>query len=134
MSQEIELKLYEAKFYDELKIFSLPKEQEKFTAMPIEMLEVTHERHPVIILNESVPVGFFVLHSSERVKEFTDNPNAMLLTAFSINYALQGKGYAIKGLGRLNKFVKQLFPNCDEIVLAVNHKNLSAQNLYKKVG
>lgn len=31
-------------------------------------------------------------------------------------------------------FVHQEFPESDEIVLAVNHKNIPAQKLYKKVG
>jgi len=102
--------------------------------MPSEMLEVTNKRHPIVILNKLEPVGFFVLHSSERVKEYTDNPKGMLLTAFSINFKHQGKGYAKKGLNQIDSFVKKLFPWCNEIILAVNHKNISAQKLYKKVG
>lgn len=34
----------------------------------------------------------------------------------------------------LRDFVKSEFPSCDEIVLAVNHKNFPAQKLYAKVG
>ncbi|MBT2719477.1 N-acetyltransferase, partial [Bacillus sp. ISL-57] len=73
-------------------------------------------------------------HSTERVKEYSDNPKAMLLTALSVNHAKQGKGYAKQGMLLLSDFVKSEFPNCDEIVLVVNHKNLPAQQLYLKVG
>ena len=70
-----------------------PEEQEQFTALPIHSLEMTHERHPIVILINNEPVGFFVLHSSDRVKEYSDNPKAMLLTSFSINHSHQGKGF-----------------------------------------
>jgi RimJ/RimL family protein N-acetyltransferase len=87
------------------------------------MLEATHE-----------PVGFFVLHSSDRVQEYTDNPNAMLLTALSTNHAYQGRGYAMKAMEQVKFFANQEFPECDEIVLAVNSKNKAAQKLYEKAG
>ncbi|MFE8700461.1 GNAT family N-acetyltransferase [Cytobacillus sp. FJAT-54145] len=132
--KQIRLKRYTAEFNEKLGEFELPAEQEQFTAMPIEMLEVTEERHPIVILSDWEPVGFFVLHSSERVKEYSDNPKAMLLTALSINYAQQGKGYANKGMSLLRDFITQEFPNCNEVVLAVNHKNIPAQKLYEKVG
>ncbi len=58
----------------------------------------------------------------------------MLLTSLSVNHAHQGKGYAKQGMLLLKSFVKAEFPTCNEIVLAVNHKNVPAQKLYKKVG
>jgi RimJ/RimL family protein N-acetyltransferase len=68
------------------------------------------------------------------VKEYSDNARAMLLTAFSINHAYQGKGYAKQGMSLLSEFVQKEFLDCNEIVLAVNHKNIPAQKLYMKVG
>ncbi|MGE8207789.1 GNAT family N-acetyltransferase [Heyndrickxia sp. NPDC080065] len=130
----VELHVYKPEFFDALKDFNLPKEQEQFTALPSEMLEVSHERHPIVILSDNEPVGFFVLHSSARVKEYTDNPDAMLLTAFSVNHLHQGKGFAKKGLQQLNTFIHQEFPTCNEVVLAVNKRNIPAQKLYEKVG
>ncbi len=97
-------------------------------------MEVKKGQHPIVILDFSKPVGFFLLHANERVKEYSDNPDAMLLTALSINHMEQGKGYAKKGMYELRVFVKNEFPTCTEIVLAVNHKNLPAQQLYKKAG
>ncbi|MBE1555978.1 GNAT family N-acetyltransferase [Sporosarcina limicola] len=131
---EVVLKRNKAEYIESLKGFELPKEQEQFTALPTEMLETTHERYPIVIVSEDEPVGFFVLHSGVRVKEYTDNPRAMLLTALSINHSQQGKGYAKKGMELLNGFVHQEFPECNEIVLAVNNKNIPAQKLYEKVG
>jgi RimJ/RimL family protein N-acetyltransferase len=131
---EVELQFYTPEYIEFLKEFKLPEEQERFTALPIGMLEITHERYPIVILSEEIPVGFFVLHSSSRVIEYTDNLHALLLTAFSINHTQQGKGYAKKAMKLLKGFVNDEFPGCNEIVLAVNKRNIPAQKLYEKVG
>lgn len=68
------------------------------------------------------------------MQEFTENESALLLTSFSINYDRQGKGYAKKSLALLQAFVQRYFPMKNEVVLAVNEKNIPAQNLYEKVG
>ncbi|MEH6992393.1 GNAT family N-acetyltransferase [Neobacillus drentensis] len=118
----------------QLHSFELPKEQEKFTALPKKVTNVIDGQYRIVILSENEPVGFFLIHATERVKEYSDNPRAMLLTAFSINHAHQGKGYAKQGMSLINEFVQKEFPDCNEIVLAVNHKNIPAQKLYMKVG
>ncbi|MCZ0875237.1 GNAT family N-acetyltransferase [Peribacillus frigoritolerans] len=130
----VELKHFSNEYFDVLNSFELPEEQVQFTALPNKILEATEGQHRIVILSENEPVGFFLLHSTERVKEYSDNPKAMLLTALSVNHAKQGKGYAKQGMLLLSDFVKSEFPNCDEIVLVVNHKNLPAQQLYLKVG
>ena len=130
----VELKHFSNEYLDVLNSFVLPEEQVQFTALPNKILEATEGQHRIVILSENEPVGFFLLHSTERVKEYSDNPKAMLLTALSVNHAKQGKGYAKQGMLLLSDFVKSEFPNCDEIVLVVNHKNLPAQQLYLKVG
>ncbi|RFU67584.1 GNAT family N-acetyltransferase [Peribacillus saganii] len=58
----------------------------------------------------------------------------MLLRAFSISHADQGKGYADQGLLWLTEFVKEHFPHIEEIVLAVNARNIRAKHLYLKSG
>ena len=131
---EVDLRRYKPEYLPWLKAFELPKEQEKFTALPTKMLEITKERHPIVILHNNEPVGFFVLHSSDRVKDYTNNPKAMLLTALSINHSKQGRGFANKGMRKIQSFVDQQFPEFNEIILAVNHKNVPAQKLYEKVG
>ncbi|MFE8698865.1 GNAT family N-acetyltransferase [Cytobacillus sp. FJAT-53684] len=132
--KEVDLQLYKSEYLESLSRFELPEDQEQFTALPIHSLEMTHERHPIVILSNNEPVGFFVLHSSERVEEYSDNSNAMLLTALSINYSQQGKGFAKKGMAQIKDFVIETFPECNEIVLAVNKRNIAAQKLYEKVG
>ncbi|MDX8046489.1 GNAT family N-acetyltransferase [Gracilibacillus sp. S3-1-1] len=130
----IKLLHFSTEHMDDLSSFTLPKEQAQFTALPINYKEVTEGQYRIVIHNEAVPVGFFLLHATERVKEYSDNPHAMLLTALSINQTQQGKGYAKQAMSLLKAFVKKEFPNCSEIVLAVNHKNIAADRLYRKVG
>lgn len=130
----VELKHFSNEYLEVLNSFELPNEQEQFTALPSEVINVTEGQHRIVIFSENEPVGFFLLHSTSRVKDYSDNPKAMLLSALSVNHAKQGKGYAKQGMLLLSDFVKSEFPDCDEIVLAVNHKNIPAQQLYLKVG
>ena len=130
----IELMFLSEEHLEKLNDFKLPQEQHKFTALPSEVLNVTEGQYPIVILNEGIAVGFFLLHSTERVKDYSKNPNAMLLTALSIDNKHQRKGYAAKGMSELTAFVKNEFKLCDEVVLVVNQKNIPAQNLYFKVG
>ncbi|HET7615467.1 MAG TPA: GNAT family N-acetyltransferase, partial [Bacillales bacterium] len=118
-----------------LKAFALPEEQAQFTALPVEKLErPSDERHPIVILNRDEPVGFFVLETGERLRKYTENERALLLTALSINHSEQGKGFAKAGMRILNGFVQKEFPCVDEVVLAVNMKNIAAQKMYEKSG
>nr|WP_243449989.1 GNAT family N-acetyltransferase [Neobacillus terrae] len=117
--------------------FFLPEEQKKFTGMPENALPLALEdpdRTPVVILSEDNPVGFFVLHIGSEIFPFTNNPDAVLLRAFSINHGEQGKGYAKQAMLLLAGFVKTLHPDKKEIILAVNAKNTSAKSLYLKTG
>lgn len=130
----VELVHYSKEHENLLNSFELPEEQEQFTALPKRITDLINGQYRIVILSGNEPVGFFILHATERVKEYSDNPSAMLLTAFSINHAHQGKGYAKQGMSLLGEFVQIEFPDCNEIVLAVNHKNIPAQRLYMKVG
>ena len=51
-----------------------------------------------------------------------------------ITCAASGKGYAKQAMLQLPAFVANYFPWCDEIVLAVNHRNQRAKNLYRSSG
>lgn len=133
-SKRFQLSFYEIKHLEMLSKFQLPETQARFTALPEEILNVSEGQYRIVILSEDLPVGFFLLHSTERVREYTNNPNAMLLTSFSINHKHQGKGYAKNAMIQLKEFISLNFKHCDEIILAVNHKNIPAQNLYKSAG
>ncbi|EJS76417.1 GNAT family N-acetyltransferase [Bacillus cereus] len=135
---EIQLVPYREKYKEIIQSFTLPSEQVQFTSDPGELLEKAKSdrtKNVIVILDyNEVPVGIFALQTGERVQEFTENENALLLTSFSINYNRQKKGYAKKSLALLQEFVKRYFPIKNEVVLAVNEKNTPAQKLYEKVG
>lgn len=138
MSKEtVSLVFFKPEFKGPLLNYELLEEQRRFTALPADALEKCkeeHDRYPVVILSGSQPAGFFVLHGWEGVKAYSDNKNAMLLRAFSINLPYQGKGIASESILLLQHFVKEHFPSVNEIILAVNHSNFMAQNVYKKGG
>jgi len=130
----IELVHFSENYVEQLNRFELPEEQHQFTALPQEISIEKVGQYPIVILSGGVPVGFFVLHATDRVQQYSSNPQAMLLTALSIDHQQQGRGYAKKAMSALADFVKQEFKECNELVLVVNHKNIAAQNLYVKVG
>lgn len=135
---EIQLVPYEEQYKEIIQSFTLPSEQVQFTANPGELLEKAKNdrtKNVVVILDYSgVPVGVFALQTGDRVQEFTENKDALLLTSFSVNHNKQRKGYAEKSLALLQDFVKNYYPIINEVILAVNEKNIPAQKLYKKVG
>ncbi|WP_163099193.1 GNAT family N-acetyltransferase [Peribacillus alkalitolerans] len=135
--KSVNLVNYEVKYKEELLSFELPDEQAKFTGMPAVMLQddqLNKTKFPVVIESGGEAVGFFILNIGERVNEYSDNPKALLLSAFSINERHQGKGYAKQGLLQLKDYIKEHFPKCNEVVLGVNHKNIGAQQVYLKTG
>ncbi|WP_341201452.1 GNAT family protein [Planomicrobium okeanokoites] len=135
LSETVKLERYKPEFLKVLTEFELPTEKAQYTALPTVMLEkLTDNQYPIVILSKNEPVGFFLLQSTDSVKEFTDNPRAFLLTALSIDNSKQGKGFAKEAMKIMKQFVNQEFPEYNEIILAVNHKNIPAQNLYKRVG
>ncbi|MFF1991786.1 GNAT family N-acetyltransferase [Bacillus mycoides] len=135
---EIQLVPYKEQYKEILQSFTLPSEQVQFTANPGELLEKAKNdrtKNVVVILDyNGVPVGVFILQTGDRVQEFTENKDAILLTSFSINHNKQNKGYAKKSLALLQDFVKYYYPVKNEVILAVNEKNIPAQKLYEKVG
>jgi len=134
VGNNVELRRFSSEYIDALNLFELPEEQAQFTSLPSQCQETIEGQHRIVILHESEPAGFFILHSTDRVQEYSDNPQAMLLTSFSITHAKQGKGYAKQAMVLLREFAAMKFPDCNEIILAVNHKNSAAQQLYVKTG
>ncbi|WP_215142849.1 GNAT family N-acetyltransferase [Exiguobacterium qingdaonense] len=117
-----------------LDTFTLPTDQEKYTTLPKDMDDPLPDGvHPIVVV-EQKPVGMFLLHDNERVASYTTESNALLFSAFAINYTDQGKGYAKAALQELPMFVKQHFPHIREVVLSVNLKNEAAFSLYTRSG
>ncbi|MGD7060308.1 GNAT family N-acetyltransferase [Bacillus altitudinis] len=133
-NDNITLAHFSEAYIEGLTSFNLNKEQEKFTALPSEYFEFTEGQYRIVILNEKEPVGFFVLHATDRVKDYSNNPNALLLTSLSMHQKQQRKGYAKHAMSLLKPFVTSEFPTYNEIVLAVNHQNIPAQTLYTQIG
>jgi len=133
----VSLDFFKPEYTALLEDYYLHDSQKKYTAMPLEalkMCEMDRERHPVVIFYGNELAGFFVLHGWDGAMEFSDNKDAILLRAYSVNATLQGKGIANKSMSLLPSFVRQHFPSKNEIILAVNHANKIAQNVYFKCG
>ncbi|MBO2536743.1 GNAT family N-acetyltransferase [Rummeliibacillus suwonensis] len=134
---EVFLDFYKDQYKEELSNYRLTNEQIMYSGLPMESINECKqdpERHPVVILYDHRPVGFLVLHGWSGVRQYSQNQNALLLRAFSVNGDFQGKGIATKSLQLLDTFIKKHFPKTEEVILAVNHKNNMAQHIYKKVG
>lgn len=137
-NQAISLSLYDEKYFEALERFELPENQAEFTALPSEALDMSvndPDRCPVVILAGGTTLaGFFVLHRNSEFVPLVGNPRALLLRALSVDFKHQGKGYAKAAMLQLPSFVREHFPEADEIVLAVNHQNYAAQKLYAGAG
>lgn len=136
-NESVSLGFFKPEYTALLADYDLHDVQKRFTAMPLEALkkcEMDRERHPVVIFYGDELAGFFVLHGWEGAKEFSDNKDAILLRAYSVNAAFQGKGIAKKSMNLLPSFVKEHFPSKNEIILAVNHANKIAQKVYLNGG
>ncbi|QHJ71307.1 GNAT family N-acetyltransferase [Planococcus halotolerans] len=133
----VALDFYQEYYKSKLSDYHLSEEQSRYASVPLKAVsecETDGTRHPVVILYDGEPAGFFVLQGWEGVKAYSDNPDAILLRGYSVNANFQGKGIAKESLFALDSFVKRNFPDKKEIILAVNHKNTLAQHVYKKSG
>ncbi|MBY6054796.1 GNAT family N-acetyltransferase [Cytobacillus firmus] len=125
------------KYDEQLSNYHLPEEQLQFTSLPLDKIKnpnVSNTAKHVLILENSMTVGYFSLEDGEKLLKYSTNPNARLLTSFSIDSRNQGKGLAKTGLQLLPEFVRKNLPGIDEIVLGVNKRNTPAYNLYLKTG
>lgn len=133
----VSLEFYHPDYLPNLAEYYLPPEQQIHAAAPLDAVEKCSretDRHPIVILNNGTLAGFFVLHGWEGVKEFSTNEQAILLRSYSINAALQGKGIAKRSMQLLPAFIKENFPERNEVILSVNHRNYAAQSVYQKGG
>ncbi|MFD1888063.1 GNAT family N-acetyltransferase [Paenibacillus wenxiniae] len=142
LPQSVRLERLQPRHLEQLLSFELPEDQHCFTALPIEVLEISirdPERHPIVITADEQAVGFFVLHEGSGVSTYlsytsTPSEQLMLLRALLIDHKQQGHGYARLAMEALRAFVKEHFPHIREIVLAVNVSNEPAQKLYVRTG
>lgn len=137
INSEVKLENYQPKHLKELIDYKLTESQLEFTSHPKDALlacETDQGRSPIVILEKGQIAGFFVLYQGEELSGYTNNPNAILLRAYSVAVPFQGKGIARSSLELLPNFVLKNFPRVNEIVLAVNLRNEAAQRVYKRAG
>jgi RimJ/RimL family protein N-acetyltransferase len=112
-------------------------EQEGFAGRLADMLpaaEADPDRAPVAILEGDEPVGFFVLHRGPGAGVLAPEPRDVLLRAFLVDAAAQGRGIATAALAALPDFVAERLPGVRRIVLSVNVRNPVAIRTYLRAG
>ena len=112
-------------------------EQERFAGRLSDTLpaaEADPEREPVAILEGDEPVGLFVLHRGPAAGELAPERRDVLLRAFLVDAAAQGRGIATRALAALPDFVSERLPGVRRIVLSVNVKNPVAIRTYARAG
>ncbi|HCA07112.1 GNAT family N-acetyltransferase [Chryseobacterium sp.] len=134
----VRLELFKQEDFSALN-YALDENQQQYTSTVEQALNRISERNDskafsVTVFEDDEPAGFFVLDFGDDKFELTDNTQSALLRSLSINPVLQGRGIGKEAMQIVDEFVKKTFPDCDEIVLAVNQKNLSAYHLYLKTG
>lgn len=134
----VRLEFFKESDFTELN-YVLDENQLQYTSTVEKALDRIKERNDgkafaVTIFEDEKPAGFFVLDFGEDKLDLTDNEKSVLLRSFSINPGLQGKGIGKTAMHKVGDFVKENFPYCNEIVLAVNQKNVSAYHTYLKAG
>ncbi|HAY3563140.1 TPA: GNAT family N-acetyltransferase [Elizabethkingia meningoseptica] len=134
-----ELVPYHQEHYEALTSYILDESQSQFSLVPRQILDnpaimELENRFQYTILHENNIVGFFSLDFSSDKLIYSDHVHAVLLRALSINPKFQGRGIAKSAMLKLPAFVKQNFPEVEEIVFGVNATNQSAYQLYIKTG
>lgn len=84
----VHLREYSEKYRSQLSNFYLPESQLEFTSLPLEKItspEVNSSTIHVLIMSMNKPSGYFSLENGEKVKKYSSNPNARVLTSFSID-------------------------------------------------
>lgn len=128
---------YNETYKEAIENYQITENQLRFTGTPVECTELCAkdpDRYAIMATEGGTLVTYFNLHKNKGVEPYSDNPNAILLRAFSTDFRYLGNGYAKQALKLLPPFVRENFYGINEIVLAVNLRNEVAQNLYKKCG
>lgn len=133
----IELVAYEEKYRTTFEQYPLSEEHLTFTAHPLELLKRsarTSTYTPVVILENEKVVGFFVLDTGNDKFNYTDYQDSILLRGYSIHPNYQGRGLAKSSMTLIPPYIKEHFPQVNQVVLGVNEDNKAAQSLYIKAG
>lgn len=127
---------YEDAFTTDIKQFNITAEDRKFTKTPKENIDLAtrdEERHPTLVYNgDKECVGFFTLHEGQGVAPYSNNKSAIFFRSFSIDSNYRGHGYGKQVIQSLPNYLRQYFPDVNEIYLTVNTDNEIAQKLYQQ--
>lgn len=137
MDEMVGLKLREAMVGDILIIEDYTIEETPYTVKPMDgMTESLHEseKHPILVLDGDKMVGFFILQTGDAILNYVSNPHAILLKAHSVDKRYLKQGYGKASIEKLPSFVNEHFPSITEIILLIDHDNISGQMMYIKSG
>jgi len=137
----INLKFYEPEDLPDLD-YTLDDIQLQFTVTAKQALEKIEARnqnedffaYPITVFYDEKRAGFFVLDFGNDKFDLTENEDAVLLRSLSVNPHFQRKGIGKQAMIEVDRFIREHFTECNEIVLAVNEKNNIAFQMYSKTG
>lgn len=111
--------------------------QRRYSGVPADTLPPAERdlgQHPVAILADGAPAGFFVLHGGVSAGRFVRPRGELLLRAFFVDARWQRRGVGSRALARLPAFVAALDPAVRRVVLTVNVENDHAIHVYRRSG
>lgn len=123
----------DTRWRDILMTHELPPEQSRFAATASTSLplgDTDPDRVSVAIVVGDVPVGMFALDRGGYLREFDPDPKTVLLRAFYVAPAHQGRGYARAAVAQVADFVRVHAPEINRVVLTVNQANPAAIRSY----
>jgi len=109
-----------------------------YTGSPISIIYKSKSdsaRKPIMIMDNAKLVGFFCLYFHEGPAYYGGNANTdVLIRALSIDERYRHQHLALSAMIIVDKYVRERYSDIERIILAVNHANLVAQNVYKQAG
>lgn len=107
-----------------------------YTAHPNEVLANFdwQQAYPIVIEVDQQVVGFFVLDCRKGQETYQLAESTLLLRAFSIDQKFLRRGYAKLALQKLPQWLVDQQLAVTSVYLAVNHRNIAAQQLYLRTG
>lgn len=111
--------------------------QRRYSGVPGDTLppaERDPAQHPVAIVEDGVPVGFFALQGGPGAGRLVRGREDTLLRAFFIDAGRQGRGIAPAALLLLPGYLRALDPAIRRVVLTVNVDNAPAIRAYLRSG
>lgn len=113
-------------------------EQERFSSAAAHTLpdaDADPQRTPFTVLSGDVPIGFGVLDRDGYLADLVDAPErAVLLRAFYLDAAWQGRGLGTAAARGVRGLVRQVHADVDLVVLTVNERNPRAVAAYTRAG